>query len=166
MTPEDWSSAVGALRFAYEVAVREGFEPVRADIRTALDSVTDHKLETLVDLIQDDSAVATRIAGTRERDGILPNLVGSALSLDLRAIDLSDDDDLQLAPIVTVRLMFDEHVAGQDAIVFQTQLTALEEIAAEAKRISIRIKRLEADLPTATVPPWAKSSPQQNEPAE
>jgi len=155
----DWSSAVGALRYAYEVAVREGFEAVQNDISAALATEMDSSaLQALLRLLAEDDAVAQRIAGTRERDAVLPNLVNARFALDLRAIALDGDDDLQLAPTITVRLEFDEHVAGQDAITFQVPLWALDELAADLSRISARVRKIDADLPTATVPVWARAA--------
>lgn len=153
----DWSSASAALRFAYEVAVREGFAPVRADIEQALHSTADsEKLTALLALVREDDLVAQRIAGTRQRDGMLPNLVSHRVSLDFRTVSSDDiDNGIELAPTVIARFEFDEHVAGQEAVVFQIPLWALEELAEDLQEARNRLTDVDRMLRTATIPKWA-----------
>lgn len=163
---KEWSSAVGALRFAYEVAVREGFEGVQQDITAAVaDRFEPLQLESLLELLTPDPAVDLRIAGTRERDAMLPNLVNARFSLDLRATNLESEGELELAPTVTLRLEFDEHVAGQDAIAFQVPLWALDELVSDLQLISSRLKRVDSALASAVVPRWARAATRNQDPS-
>jgi hypothetical protein len=158
VVPADWESnqwfaAVGAVRLAYEVGVRENPDAVMADIERVLELDAD-EAEQLRAVIAPNAAADLRIKGVRERDGYLPNLLGMDTALDLRLITTTDEEDA-VAPIVTVRFDFDEAVASSSSIVFQAPTVSLPALIEDLETLLRNVKRIQANE-NYNIPQWAR----------
>ncbi|MCI4012358.1 hypothetical protein [Brevibacterium sp. ZH18] len=155
---EEWSASIDALRVAFEVGSREGFDSVKEEVSESIPELSNPQREVLDKIIQPYAAGVERLRGLQSRDSFLPNLMRSALSIDLQLLETGGEVGAQVAPVVTARFDFDEHVAGQDAISFRIPLSALEELSEDLAEVHSRIRRLSDSEIAVEVPRWARSA--------
>lgn len=150
-----WSGMVGALRFAYEAGLRDDRDDVALDIRTAFaDTFSNEQLDRFLELLEEDDLADERIEGTRMRDALLPNMVNTNFSTDLRILPVPGALPV-VAPVVTARLEFDEHIAGQDSLVFQIPVEALSDLIEELQHTLDAIRSL-SSTQEVTLPNWSR----------
>lgn len=150
-----WVGMVGATRLAYEAGIRDGAEAVAADIASVFaDELGEDVLSRFFSLLAPDESISERIAGAKLRDSLLPNLISSSLAMDLRVLS-SSGAGLSAAPVITVRLAFDEHVGGQEAIVFQASVESLEALIEELSEVRNDVQSLIA-VNQVVIPNWAR----------
>lgn len=153
---EDWAASIDAIRVAFEIGSREGFDDVRNDVLESIPEMPSAQREVLHNLIQPDSAGVERLRGMQWRDSFLPNLVRSALSIDLQVLEPGEGASARVAPVVTARFDFDEQTAGQDAISFRIPISALRDLSEDLAEVHSRIRDLSVSGVSVDVPRWAQ----------
>lgn len=166
LASDEWAVAVDALRIAFEVGAREGFDSVREEITRLIPSLTDEQKSTSNELLQPDEQGQDRIKGMQSRDIFLPNLARSLLSIDLQLLDADSDELVRVAPVVTARFDFDEKVGGQEAISFRVPLEALKELSNDLSEVLEKVKALSESSATVSVPKWAMPEKSESEEAD
>lgn len=83
-------------------------------------------LEQLMSLSPDDRWA---LAASRAEYVILPNLESISGVVDLRVVRASEEDGLTAAPVVVLRLNFDEPIGGSSAIAFQVAPSAMRNLS-------------------------------------
>lgn len=156
LSRDDWSAVVGSIRVAYEISRRESVEGVINDVADTFQwSEGEPELVALASALKENPQAERIIDGARRRDALLPNVLGVDVSIDLRVVSDASSDAIDVAPIAVVRINFDEHVAGQDAVFFQVPVGRLRELA-ESFTSAADLARRAVDSPSAlNVPTWA-----------
>ncbi|UYC80978.1 hypothetical protein [Curtobacterium poinsettiae] len=149
-----------AVRFAYQAASQDGVDAVIDDVKTVMkDELSDEHVDALRAIITPTEQIDRRQQGVRVREGFLPNLVGAALTLDLRVVEPTGDqaDGVEVVPVVLVRLELDEQVGGQEAIIFQLTGSGLDDFTEDLVKIRAGLRAVSASVtPSITVPDWAR----------
>jgi len=161
LSAEDWAGIIASVRFAYKSAVQDGLEPVLQDIREQMTDLSEDDLAFLSEVLTPDPAIDRRQEGVRVREGFLPNLVGASLTLDLRVIDpqVSAGTDVEVVPVAMMRLLFDEPVAGQEAVTFQLAGPTLEAFSEDLLQLRSSFNAISATTePKFSVAPWAREA--------
>jgi hypothetical protein len=151
---DEWRYALSAYRLLWEVASREGAKEVVADLRRALPDVPEEGLYALESLLEADEITQQRVRGVRRRDQFLPILTDARFTVDVRLVP-DGDDDVLLAPVIVVRLEFDEPLFGADGVVFQVPLTQMSVLEDALARVRRQLSDLTKTLQHSEVPDWA-----------
>lgn len=152
----EWDKAVKSFRVTYQIGLNEGFEQVREDIESSIDTA-DADRHALRNLVVEDQSISAALIGREARGRYLPNLVESALSVDLQIVDGGfSAESVAVAPVVTARFEFDEHLAGQDAVTFRIPLDALVALPKKIEDAIDKIQSLSEAPVNFTVPEWAR----------
>jgi hypothetical protein len=153
-TNEEWRYALSAYRLLWEVASREGADEVIVDLRQALPEATGNGFSALQELLESDEITHQRVRGVRRRDQFLPILTDARFSVDVRLVP-DDDESTLLAPVVVVRLEFDEQLFGADGVVFQVPLTQLAVLEDALVLVRRQLADLGKTIQQSRVPDWA-----------
>jgi hypothetical protein len=159
IAPLEMPRAISAYRLLWDIASKEGITEVIDELMDAFPGLSRSFLEGL---LQTDPRMTERVRGIRTRDGFLPLLTESHLSLDVRIIEPTGTTDAAwMVPVVTARLEFDEDVGASSVVVFQLPLPDIDELIDALSLMKQRISRIESTIESATVPDWAIEGPVQ-----
>lgn len=148
-----WRTMGSAFSLAYEASRSEGVDAVVEDLRESEIDFNEGELERLKALLEVDKETDEQISGVHQRDGFLPIFRNADLALDLRVLDL--EGGTKLAPVLTVRMSFDEAVNGNDSIVFQLPVAALRQLQDQLAQVSKQLGRAQEIARASPVPDWS-----------
>lgn len=148
-----WRTMGSAFSLAYEASRSEGVDAVLEDLRDPDVGFAEDELNRLKALLEVDKETDEQISGIHQRDGFHPVLRNVDLALDLRVLDL--EGGTKLAPVLTVRMSFDEAVNGNDSIVFQLPVAALNQLQDQLGRVSKRLRAVREIAQSSPVPDWS-----------
>jgi hypothetical protein len=142
----DWESALAALQTLYPLARAVGANEVVDELRSLTADLGDTggsfetNLEILPSVLAERPFFERRNRFARVRTYALPQVTRSAVDLDFRAVE---SDALAMIPMVSMRLEFDEPVAGVNSL---TVGLPPESLAALSEQITELLSRYEAAI--------------------
>lgn len=151
---DQWYQARRAYQTTYAIAVREGRDRVLEDLREGLPAISDDDFQKLESLLTFDPTSVERVEVSHLRDRFLPILESQRATVDLRLLHL--DEGARLAPVVTMRMTFDEALSqGAESVVFQVPIEMLASIEQTIREVRQDFKLLPSLVLPSSVPDWA-----------
>jgi hypothetical protein len=148
-----WTESAAALRTLYQLAAQMGVTSLVSELAELAgeDQSTNPRLTGLLTWLEPRPEDTEAEATDRALASMLPVLTAASATVDFRMAEVANEGGLRLVPILVVRLTFDEHVAGSDAIVFQISPAELDRVMQELESARTKANDLASQLPKGLV---------------
>jgi hypothetical protein len=148
-----WTESAAAIRTLYQLAARIGVSNLVSELAELVgtDPASNPRLAALLTWLEPRQEDVEAEAIDRAQTSMLPVLTSASATIDFRVVDVANEAGLRLVPVLVIRLTFDEHVAGNDAIVFQVGPGEVDQFVDELQLARTRASELSLQIPPGLV---------------
>jgi hypothetical protein len=148
-----WTESAAAVRTLYQLSAQMGPESLVRELAelVGVDPSSDPLMTALPTWLEPRREDTEAEATTRALTSMLPVLTAASATVDFRVVDVANEGDSRLVPVLIIRLAFDEHVAGSDALVFQISPGEVDRVIEELVAARQKANDLAAELPEGLV---------------